>query len=342
MIFLFARADGNKHSKQKLISLLGLLKVIVFLSILIFQNIFANDLESIVKILNDTKINVVAPGSGLSKKDLAKLKNSNLNLNFDDKCCNSSSFFHSADDELRFKCLKRAIYDKEVEVIWSLRGGYGSSKLIQKLMKLPPPKEQKIFIGYSDITAVHLFLNQKWGWKTIHGPCLYELLINQKDVSSILKLANFIKYRKKAITIQNIISMNDMARDNNGISGVLVGGNLTTITTTLGTDWSIKTQGKIFFLEDTNVKPYQIDRLLNHLNQAKVCQNVKAIIFGNFNQDDKSTLGVLQRFANEVKTPVFKTNKFGHGKFNDPIICNSASMISPSKKKGYFNLIMNW
>jgi len=215
-------------------------------------------------------------------------------------------------------------------------------RTIDSRIKLPKPNKQKIFIGYSDITALHIFFNQEWGWKTIHGPSLIELVLDKKDISSMLKLARIITHKVKETTVENIIPLNKIAKNTSKIDASLTGGNLTMVTTSLGTKWFIKAEGKILFLEDVGAKPYQIDRLLNHLKQAKVFEGVKAIIFGSFDQDDKSTMEVLKIFAEEIKIPVFKTDRLGHQKFNDPIICNSPSFIAPSAKNGYFNLVMNW
>jgi muramoyltetrapeptide carboxypeptidase len=306
------------------------------------QDEFAMNMQELAKILNHTKINVVAPASGASDKDLFTLQNSGLNLEFQSSCFNSINPFHSADDETRFECLKNAIYNEDIEVIWCLRGGYGSAKLIEKLMELSKPKKQKIFIGYSDITALHIFFTQEWGWKTIHGSVLIELILNEKDVSSMLKLSHLITNKKKEAIIEDIIPLNQVAKNIIKIDASLTGGNLTMVTTSLGTKWNIKTKGKILFLEDVNVKPYQIDRLLNHLKQAMVLEGLKAIVFGSFDSDKKDTMELLKIFADEIKIPIFKTDRSGHGKFNDPIIYNSSSFIVSSTKKGYFNLLMNW
>lgn len=316
--------------------------LLIMLSILFLQNAFATDLKEVARVLGNTKISLVAPASGVSENELTKLRSSILNIESEAQCFNDKSHFHSADDETRFQCLKNAIYSENTEIIWCLRGGYGSAKLIERLNKLPKPNKQKIFIGYSDITALHIFFNQKWGWKTIHGSSLVELIRDDKDTSSMIKLANLITHKAKQTNIENIIPLNDLARTSNKIDGSLMGGNLTIVTTSLGTDWGIKTKDKILFLEEVGTKSYQVDRLMNHLKQAMVLEEVKAIIFGSFNQDDKDLMQVLKDFANEIKVPVFKTNKIGHEKFNDPVICNSSSFIVPEEKKGYFNLVMNW
>ncbi|MCB0392487.1 MAG: LD-carboxypeptidase, partial [Bdellovibrionales bacterium] len=78
-------------------------------------------------------------------------------------------------DEKRFVHLKKALYAKDSKVIWSLRGGYGSLRLYPYLTKVKPPTKKKLFIGYSDTTAIHHFLNQKWNWQSLHGTMLEEM-----------------------------------------------------------------------------------------------------------------------------------------------------------------------
>lgn len=305
-------------------------------------NVLANDISEIEKILGNTKISLVAPASGACANNLLQLKNSKLNLKLESECFNSSSPFHSADDDSRFQCIKKAIYDENTEIMWSLRGGYGSAKLIEKLDKLPKPKKQKTFIGYSDITALHLFFSQKWGWKTIHGPVLNELVADNTKISNFLKVSNLITDKTEEATIDNLIPLNNFAKNSNKVTGSLTGGNLTIVTTSIGTIWEIQTNNKILFLEDVGAKAYQIDRSLYHLKQAKMLENVKAIIFGNLGQEDELTMRVLREFTNKMKIPAFKTNQFGHNNLNFPIIYNSESSIEFIKQKEKFYLRMKW
>ncbi|MCB0357771.1 MAG: LD-carboxypeptidase, partial [Bdellovibrionales bacterium] len=78
-------------------------------------------------------------------------------------------------DHWRYQHLKKALYARDSKVIWSLRGGYGSLRLLPALAKLKAPLQQKLFIGYSDTTGIHHFLNSIWNWPTLHATMLEEL-----------------------------------------------------------------------------------------------------------------------------------------------------------------------
>lgn len=286
------------------------------------------------------KIHVVAPASGTTEplmRDLYNIKN--IELIIPRHCFDRPSAFHSNSDDIRFKCFKDAILDPTSRIIWALRGGYGSAKIISELKKLPRPP-QKIFIGFSDNTALHLFLTQEWGWATIHGAGIVELLSPDKDRLNFVKLAKILTSKTHKPQISGLKPVNSIAQNALPIKGSLTGGNMTIVQTSIGTDWQIQAQDKIIFLEDVSIKPYQVDRGLLHLKQAGVFNKVKAIIFGNFDDDNKEVVEILKSFADNLNIPVFKTNRFGHRKINDPIIYNVSSEIAKSSGND-FTLTMN-
>ncbi|AFB31814.1 MULTISPECIES: LD-carboxypeptidase [spotted fever group] len=289
--------------------------------------------------LKNIFITVVAPATGADNKTLSDLKNINgLNLQIPSKCCAKGKLpFLASSDEVRFNCLQDALFDESDNIVWSLRGGYGSARIIPDLLKLSKPNKEKFFIGYSDITALHLFLSQEWGWKTIHGSNIADLLKSEQDQGNFTKLAEILKGKVKEVTIDNLVPLNNIAKSSDLVNGKLTGGNLTMVQTSIGTSWQIKTKGKILFLEDVNVAPFRLDRELLHLKQAGLLEDVKAIIFGSFGKDLDATMLVLRNFADSLDIPVFKTNRFGHEKINDPIIYNTNSKIIKSKE---FKLVM--
>ncbi|MFA1688555.1 LD-carboxypeptidase [Candidatus Rickettsia barbariae] len=289
--------------------------------------------------LKNISITVVAPATGADNKTLSDLKNINgLNLQISSKCFAKGKLpFLASSDEVRFNCLRDALFDESDNIVWSLRGGYGSARIIPDLLKLSKPNKEKFFIGYSDITALHLFLSQEWGWKTIHGSNIADLLKPEQDQGNFTKLAEILKGKVKQVTIDNLVPLNDIAKSSDLVNGKLTGGNLTMVQTSIGTSWQIKTKGKILFLEDVNVVPFRLERELLHLKQARLLEDVKAIIFGSFGKDLDATMLVLRNFADSLDIPVFKTNRFGHEKINDPIIYNTNSKIIKSKE---FKLVM--
>jgi muramoyltetrapeptide carboxypeptidase len=293
---------------------------------------------------NTKKIKVVAPASGACLKKIETLKQATqINIEIPSNIVTKNCIFHANSDEERFSQLETAFYDKSNDiVIWALRGGYGSARLINKLSELKAPKQEKIFIGFSDITALHLFLSQQWNWHTIHGCGLIQILDKNQDPKNYFKIADIVSKKQPMQSISNLKPLNKEAVKRNKIEGCLTGGNLTLVENSIGTSWQVKTAGKIVFLEDTGEKGYRIDRSLYHLWQAGLLKEVAAIIFGDFIIKTKNS-GIsiaLERFAKDINIPVYKTNQFGHGKINYPLVYNSMAKVLPSSEKDHYELQM--
>lgn len=264
-------------------------------------------------------ITVIAPASGTSLENIEALKKLPLSLNLPETLQIPDFGYHANSDEIRFNLLKEALYESPPHsIIWALRGGYGSARLLKKLSLLAPPKDEKYVIGSSDITALHLFLSEHWGWKTIHGAGLLNLLDETQNAMNFLSIAALIEQKTNDNNIF-LTPWNDAAKTFQTEKPChLTGGNLTLLTTSMGTFWQPETHGKIIFLEDVNEKGYRIDRALHHLVQARFFEDASAIILGDFicPEDENMLLHALSVFANSMSKPVFKTNLFGHGKNN--------------------------
>ncbi len=314
---------------------------VVFMLLSAFSNLdFNKNNKEFISLLKDTKITVVAPASGVSSELLSNLKNiTSLKLDIPNSCFGGKSLFHSTDDKTRLSCLENALLDQSNDVIWTLRGGYGSAKLIPDLQRMKKPIKEKFFIGFSDMTALHIFFSQEWGWKTIHGNGIIEIFNPTRDHQNFIKIAKIISGKETLAKIKGLSAINHAAKSSKIVTGNLTGGNLTIVQTSIGTSWQIKTADKILFLEDVDIKLYQLDRILYHLKQARLLDHVNAIIFGTCGGDGKSIITVLTDFAATLKIPVFKTNRFGHEQINDPIIYNTSTKIIPSNDN-QFELIM--
>jgi muramoyltetrapeptide carboxypeptidase len=282
-----------------------------------------NFFESINK--NKVRVRVIAPASGMP---LANLNNLHEvlkgKIEFDTTIMDGSSVFHSKKDKLRIEDFIEAI-NSENNVLWALRGGYGSGKLIDYLYKVKKPKTKKIIVGYSDITALHIFLSQEWDWESIHGAMVAEINNDTKDISNFRALDSILKGGVSSISLNKL----NRFKQKDEVSNKIIGGNIDIIQNSIGTKWQIKTAGKILFLEDLGYKGYQLDRVLNHFREAGLFNEVKAVIFGNFYQPkDEYIKYAIELFLEKANFPVYETQLIGHGKHNLPIVINSQARIS--------------
>ena len=123
--------------------------------------------------IGDT-VSIIAPGSSTELREefgqsVATLEKMGFQVRFDDRIFQSNRYL-AGDDAFRAENLMHAFEDPSVSAIIALRGGYGSARLIPHLSKKRLRRHPKIFMGFSDITALHLFFRRHFGWTTIHGP----------------------------------------------------------------------------------------------------------------------------------------------------------------------------
>ncbi|MGQ9898087.1 MAG: S66 peptidase family protein [Acidobacteriota bacterium] len=167
--------------------------------------------------------------------------------------------------------------DPEVKAIVAARGGYGTMHLLPYLAVDRLCKQPKIFVGYSDLTALHLFLHRACDLVTFHGPMVAKDFAagpTHYDWDSFQRLVMCTQPAGKLTSPQVETLIGGTA------TGRLVGGCLSLVAALVGTPWELATEGAILFLEDTATKPYQIDRLLQQLRLAGQLDRVAAFVFG--------------------------------------------------------------
>ena len=223
---------------------------------------------------------------------------------------------HSHENEERFLQLKNALYAQDSSAVWCVRGGYGSLKLLPQLAKLKPPSQVKLFLGLSDITSLHLFLNQKWKWPTLHSPIVSRIGRGDLPVSTIIELQNIICGKQSEVLFK-VKPLNDAAKNFKG-EGIIVGGNFTTLQTTLGTPFQWQPKNSILFLEDVGERAYRLDRIWEHFKQAGLLNKAKAIVLGDFTDGhEKNGVDLIPKFikerVQEISVPVYGGLPVGHG-----------------------------
>lgn len=281
-------------------------------------------------------VDIIAPAGSIVdisiiEKSKALLKSWRLIPRISDDLLGSDLLCANSGDK-RFQQLKNALFSTDSQAIWCLRGGYGCTRLIPSLLKLSAPEKSKLFIGFSDITALHLFLQQKWHWQTLHGPSLNQvtrLLIEHENINELKKLI-FGQLSELIYSLEPYTKPLSTSLD--FIEAPLTGGSLSLVQTSLGTDWQIETKNKILFLEDVNEVAYRIDRMLQHLQQSGILSHVKAILLGDFTfstkiEEEKKIQKVLERFANEQSFPVLRCPGIGHGRKNRSLPFGTSALL---------------
>jgi muramoyltetrapeptide carboxypeptidase len=218
-------------------------------------------------------------------------------------------------DERRYAELADALLDPTVKAVFCARGGYGATRLLPRLAALPatPPKP---LVGFSDISALHLWL-QNLGRISIHGPVLTQLPLLPPE--SLARLFAMLESPAAAAPLYATETYVE------GIAeGPLLGGNLSMVTRVLGTPYMPPLDGAILLLEDVGERPYRLDRMWTHLGLAGVFERIRGIALGVFinceEQDAAySAAGLLRELAAATGLPCAAGFPIGHGALNDPV-----------------------
>lgn len=282
-------------------------------------------------------VDVIAPGSSSSSLDVAKSIEFLKAWDLTPRVCiiDSKHPFHCGEDEERLALLQKAIYAKDSKAIMCMRGGYGCNRLMPELLKIKTPKFNKLLIGYSDITTLHLLFSQKWKWVSCHGPLL-DTFINGKLDSKQTHEARDLLFGKIKSSEFKIEPLNEAARKAKTIKAPAIGGNLVVLASSLGTDYQLSTKGKILFLEEVGERGYRIDRDLEHLRQVGALAGCRAVVFGEFlggNESDQKNYVqfAIERFAAQTKIPCFNGLEVGHGHKNRMLFLGTATELLSSK-----------
>lgn len=284
---------------------------------------------------------MIAPGSACSSEEvsaaLGVLESWGLRSRLP-KNSIKTFLYHSHSDERRLELLTNALKAEDSKAIWCLRGGYGSNRLIQDLQKMKKPKTAKIFVGLSDVTSIHLFLNQVWKWPTLHGPVLVRLgsgdlgLRGKKEIQSLvfgklpeLEFSGVKPLNAKALEVQTLGA---------ALKAEFLGGNLMTLQSAIGTKVALQGKQHFIFIEEVAERGYRIDRMLYHLYDAGCFHGARGIFLGEFLGGDEPqkidasggdrarrdgrtkksyVKKALQRFIKDIGVPVFGYLPVGHG-----------------------------
>lgn len=271
--------------------------------------------------IGDT-IAVVAPAGSVDQREaldrgIAALERMGFRVKFNERIFESSRYL-AGDDSSRAEELMCAFEDSSVQAIIALRGGYGCSRLIPLLSEKRLRHHPKIFMGFSDLTTLHLFFRRRLGWITFHGPVAISSALGNiaaDQEKHLLSLWTDPEYRP-TLHFPQLETWKP-----GDAEGILVGGCLSIIATSIGTPYEIKTEGKILLLEDHEEPPYRLDRMLTHLHQANKLQTLAGLLVGEFRNCEPTEGGytakdTLQEILTKLNVPIIANFPAGHGEDN--------------------------
>ena len=228
------------------------------------------------------RVAIIAPSSPFEAACLEQgvhfLRSAGFAPTWDDALMDRWRYLAGTDEE-RARCLQQALLDPEVRGVFCARGGYGCARLIPLLDLEALRPHCKVFVGFSDVTALHLLFRRHLGWVTFHGPMMAgEHARGGFDPESVDSLLRNVTRAE----IPPPIEGGAEARCLRGgrAEGPIVGGNLSLLSHSLGTPWEIDTRDALLLVEDVHEAPYRIDRMLTHLRQAGKLSGIRGLVVG--------------------------------------------------------------
>lgn len=195
--------------------------------------------------------------------------------------CATSKGYAAAPAQVRAGEISAAFADPSIGGIWCVRGGSTAWELLPLLDYQLIAANPKAFIGFSDVTTLHMALQQRCDLVTYHGPTANRALKWGKEDFSWSSLHAALEMGH-CLEVQNPPDEPVKVLRPGRARGELVGGNLSLVTQSLGTPEQICARGRILYLEDVGEAVYTLERMFNQLLRAEVLESVAGLVFGTF------------------------------------------------------------
>ncbi len=226
--------------------------------------------------------------------------------------------YFSGTDEERLTDFQQMLDDDSVQAILCGRGGYGSTRIIDKINFKKFAKKPKWIIGFSDVTVLHAHINQRIKIATLHAPMVNAFNDGGFEQPSILTMKKALQ--GKPINYKTAI--HSLNRNGKAV-GSLIGGNLAIIAHLIGTTSSYQTKNKILFVEDVGEYIYNVDRMFLQLKRNGMLKHLAALIIGGFSEMKDTTIpfgeevyAIIKQHVEEYNYPVCFNFPVSHEKTN--------------------------
>lgn len=219
----------------------------------------------------------------------------------------------AGDDETRAAALGEALSDPTLRAVFCARGGYGSTRILDRLDPALLRRDPKPIVGFSDVTALLAWAAQAAGVVAVHGPVLAQL--GRADAPTLLALQALLTGAVDAgrPLLEGLTAL----REGTAV-GTLRGGNLTMLGALAGTPHAVPLAGTILFVEDVGEPVYRLDRVLTQLRSMPDWPRLAGLVIGDLGvrDDDEALVRLLGELSNEAPCPVVRGAAVGHGARN--------------------------
>jgi len=202
--------------------------------------------------------------------------------------------YFSGTDEDRLADFQQMLDDDEVQAVLCARGGYGMSRIIDRINFRKFKKNPKWIIGYSDITLLHSHIYSNYYISSMHAPMAGAF----NDAGYINRFVQSLKTALEGKKIKYSIDAHEFNKKGEAV-GELIGGNLTILAHVAGTESDFKARGRILFLEDVGEYLYNIDRMMYQLKRSGKLSKLAGLVIGGFT-DMKDTERPFGQTAYEI------------------------------------------
>lgn len=221
--------------------------------------------------------------------------------------CSASEGYLAGSDELRTKELESMFLDKNINAIICMRGGYGASRIVDKIDYDIIKNNPKIFSGYSDITVLLNSIYRKAHVPTLHGMVGFAFGTEKFTKESEEQFWDFLTTKQKGKVIHSGAAKTLIEGK---VTAEIVGGNLSLLATMISSSYSADFKDKIVFIEEVEEEPYQLDRYFSALRLSHKLDEAKGFIFGYFTDcvPNESRVGT-QTYLDLIKEYFMPLNK---------------------------------
>lgn len=227
--------------------------------------------------------------------------------------------YYAGTDKQRAKDINDFFEDDDIDAILCLHGGNGAAGVLPYLDYDMIAQHPKLFIGYSDVTALHIALSQRSGIATVHGPMLSSFVSTVYRYTSEQFLNGLANSEPiGAVELPSGVTLKPVVEGT--AEGKIIGGNLTVIASLAGTDYELQGDHNILLIEETGEYASSIDRLLRQLEMNGLFDRVDGILIGTLTDcpatDGVTADQVIISFAERIGKPCIKGLPSGHSGLN--------------------------